>query len=78
MEMSHRSLLTLSEAWDTGAEMAGTVAQGWTILGWVTGLVGATGTGRTRGAGGAWPRDSSASAVVEVDGDNSGCLFSPL
>ena len=75
MEMSHRSRLTLS---DPGEDTEGAVAQGWTILGWVTGLVGATGTGRTRGAGGAWPRDSSASAVVEVDGDSSGCLFSPL
>ena len=74
MEMSHRSRLTLSEAWET----EGSVAQGWTILGWVTGLVGATGQGRTRGAGGAWPRDNRASAVVEVEGDSSGSLFSPL
>ena len=73
MEISHRSLLTESDTEEcgTGAETAG-VVQGWTMRGWDTGLVGARATGSTRGAGAGSeePRESSASAVVEVEGDS--------
>jgi len=46
------------------------VAQGWTILGWVSGREGATGIGSKRGCCGiVFPKDSNASAVVDVTGD---------